>query len=90
MIKCRLTKEKDPLKLQPGDMFYFKEDLIVVLPNGGHFNLKWAAEVGDGTGTWDVTGEPPNITVHPSIESLPSLSRPRWHGFLKDGVFTDG
>jgi len=89
MIKCKLTKNTDPLKLKPGDMFYFKDHLIVILPNSGRFDLNWAAEIGDGTGTWDVTGEPPNITVDPSINSLPSLSRPGWHGWLKNGIFSD-
>lgn len=89
MIKCRLVENKDPLKLQPGDMFYFLDHLIVILPNGGWFDLNWAAEVGDGAGTWEVTGEPPNITVKPSINSLPSLCRPGWHGWLKNGGFID-
>ena len=30
---------------------------------------------------WDVSGEPPNITVSPSINAIGS-----WHGFITDGV----
>lgn len=70
-------------------MFYFLDHLIVILPNGGRFDLNWAAEVGNGAGTWKVTEEPPNITVEPSINSLHSLRRPGWHGWLKNGDFID-
>lgn len=94
-IKCKLIEEPLPEQLKPGDMFHRmyentgRKCLIVILPNGGHFDLTWAAEVGDGTGTWEVSGEAPNITVYPSINALPSVNRPGYHGYLNQGVLSD-
>lgn len=33
---------------------------------------------------WTVTGDPPAVTVHPSINL-----KGRWHGWIRDGVITD-
>jgi hypothetical protein len=35
-------------------------------------------------GKWTRTGEPPNITVTPSL----NVNNDTWHGFLTDGVLT--
>jgi hypothetical protein len=43
---------------------------------------------------WEVTGEPPNITVHPSIDVMAydKTTNERdgsyWHGWIKDGVMS--
>jgi hypothetical protein len=61
--------------------------LIVVLPNGTDFIVDVKPSRG-GPG-WTVTGEAPNITVSPSI-NCNAFDRLRgYHGFLRDGVFTD-
>lgn len=89
MIKCRLIELEEGIKLELGDMFYKENDagetlLIVILPNRAHFNLTTAKRL------WDITGEPPKITVNPSIQynGESKLYEP-WHGFLKNGVFVD-
>jgi hypothetical protein len=38
----------------------------------------------EGEGLWTVTGEAPNITVHPSINIGPEI----WHGWIKNGEMT--
>ncbi|HET7559245.1 MAG TPA: DUF6527 family protein [Limnochordia bacterium] len=54
---------------------------ILVMPPGNlAFCVDWRSA--DGT-PWEVTGEPPNLTVHPSIDA-----RPGWHGWLKNGELT--
>ncbi len=58
--------------------------LIVALPNGDWFPVDGpTTEATDGHG-WAVTGEPPAITVSPSINAVD-----RYHGSLTAGVFTD-
>ena len=37
----------------------------------------------DGAG-WTITGEPPHLTAHPSINVIGA-----YHGWLKDGVLSD-
>jgi hypothetical protein len=58
----------------------------VVLPNGQTFIVDMAYTLGDNPerNGWMVTGEPPNITVHPSINWVGV-----YHGWLKDGVLSD-
>lgn len=55
--------------------------LVVVFPGDVWFCVDRAA--GNGTG-WTVTGEPPNITVHPSIRHIGG-----YHGWLQNGVLSD-
>jgi hypothetical protein len=57
--------------------------LFVCLPSGDHFCVDSVAD-GAGEGGWTVTGEPPTITVSPSINA-PG----RYHGWLRDGVLSD-
>jgi len=59
--------------------------LCVVLPTGTHFVIDgkfYNAEQGYHGG-WTVTGEPPLITVAPSINVVG-----HWHGWLKNGELT--
>lgn len=59
--------------------------LWVMLPNNTPFLIDCALPDGHG---WTVTGEPPNLTVHPSINRYASATTPGWHGWLRDGVLT--
>lgn len=61
----------------------------IVLPN----NTVWytTVEASGGGGRWTVTGDPPNITVTPSIwDKTPgrdSAGQAReWHGWIRDGA----
>lgn len=63
---------------------------MVGLPNGRTWcTLEYATVPGGHrTGSrWQVTGEPPAITVHPSINDQ-SPTRP-WHGWIRDGKLID-
>ncbi|MFA6046657.1 MAG: hypothetical protein WC718_16855 [Phycisphaerales bacterium] len=58
--------------------------ICVVLPGGHWFNVdSQASGAGDKHG-WTVTGEAPNITVHPSINCVGT-----YHGWLRNGVLSD-
>jgi len=62
---------------------------IVFLPNGTHWSTNDRASAGGNRigSYWDVTGEPPCITVHPSIDDrTPSRE---WHGWIRDGAFVN-
>ena len=54
--------------------------ICVVTPSGSDWVVDAGSTNGDG---WVVTGDAPNITCSPSIVV------PGYHGFLKNGVFTD-
>jgi hypothetical protein len=64
-----------------------RQALFIQLPDG-----VWCMDglaSGDPTKKgWTVTGEPPNITVAPSINSNRG-NRKGYHGFLQNGVLTD-
>lgn len=52
---------------------------VVRLPGGAawfHTNME-----ASGGGYWDVSGEAPNLTVHPSINVGPEI----WHGWITNG-----
>jgi len=64
--------------------------LVVALPCVGGGRVDWCVDgpcwkdgkvYGDG---WDVSGEPPLITVAPSINIIGA-----YHGFIQNGVITD-
>ena len=60
----------------------------ICLPNGTWWNTNDRSAPAQGDTTfgpyWDVTGEPPQITVSPSINDT-SPSRP-WHGWIRAGL----
>ena len=60
--------------------------LIMRLPGSGEWTIDGPATGGGG---WTRTGEPPKITVRPSILSHASGSVKGYHGFLTDGVLSD-
>jgi hypothetical protein len=66
----------------PVEQFHGRVDqphLMVACPDG-----IWCADCpeSDGPGLWTRTGEPPNVTVTPSI----FINRPTgWHGWLTNG-----
>ncbi len=75
--------------IQPGDMWRDpvwdtpeRECWAIVLPNGTVFRT---TETAGGSGQmWDVTGEPPDVTISPSIDDR-DPQHP-WHGFIRNGV----
>lgn len=58
--------------------------LWVCLPNGDHFCVDSQVSGAQDKHGWAVTGEPPAITVSPSINCVG-----RWHGWLQNGVLSD-
>jgi hypothetical protein len=61
--------------------------LMVCLPNRVVFCVDRVADDPETNATrdgWTVTGEPPNITVSPSIDHPGG-----YHGWIRDGVITD-
>lgn len=60
-----------------------RECWFIVLPNRNVWRTTETASGGSGN-LWDVSGEPPNITVNPSIDDRDW--RWPWHGFIRDGV----
>lgn len=66
-----------------------RECWAIALPNRA--GIWWTTyRAGDNTNgpLWDVTGEPPNITVKPSINAGENDTPHGWHGFITDGVMT--
>lgn len=66
-----------------------REAWCVVLPNRA--GVWWTTYLADGDGggrMWEVTGEPPNITVSPSINAGDGDGPGNWHGWIKDGAMT--
>src|ERR1017187_3485476 len=60
--------------------------LVVMLPGRNYFLVDGQCFSGEKGyyDAWVVTGVPPNISVHPSINMVG-----RYHGFLKNGVIGD-
>jgi len=58
---------------------------IVRLPDGSDFCIDGPCyDNGKRYGGWEVTGEPPMVTLSPSINI-----RGYYHGWIKDGVISD-
>jgi hypothetical protein len=69
--------------LPPGAMFYdFDGELTVKLP-GYHCAFRPFSER-DGGNPWTVTGDAPNLTIHPSINAVGE-----YHGYIVNGVLSD-
>lgn len=82
--------------LQVGDMWHWpqydiegRECWLIVLPaisatiGRNIWKTTEAADRGQGA-MWDVTGEPPNITVSPSINVVGD-----WHGWIRNGELVE-
>lgn len=64
-----------------------RECWCIVLPNRA--GLWWTTYRADGSGgMWQVTGIPPKITVHPSINAGDGSGKGNWHGWINDGIMT--
>ncbi len=64
-----------------------RECWVVVLPNRA--GAWWTTYKSDPEGLlWEVTGIPPSITVHPSINAGDGPGPGNWHGWIKAGVLT--
>lgn len=79
--------------LDPGNMWHEpdldgegRECWAVVLPNGRVWRTTDPASDPPHE-LWDVTGTPPAITVHPSIND--TSPRAGWHGWIRDGELVD-
>lgn len=66
----------------------FRPPIVVKLPNdAGEFCVDSAGKDSKG---WNVSGEPPRLTVSPSIHVMGGREmKTLWHGYLRDGVLTD-
>ena len=81
-VRCFMAQSEED-KEKPGAMWWTerkgKRVWVVTLPCGDPF---WQGQTTtDGQRVWTCTGEPPNVTVEPSINYVGL-----WHGFLKNGV----
>jgi hypothetical protein len=64
-----------------------RECWCISLPNKA--GLWWTTYEADGSGQmWGVTGEPPNLTVNPSINAGDGPGPHNWHGWITDGVMS--
>lgn len=88
-IPLRIVDPDDTSRrLEPGDMWHDRDHdaahgacWTIVLPNRG----VWYSCLGNLSGPlWTVTGEAPNLTVHPSIDDRDE--RAPWHGWIRNGV----
>lgn len=91
--KCFMVNEHDDPELaeKPGAIYSLPDPegnrhWLLCLPNGAHWNIY--GKSADGSG-WNITGNLPNITARPSINSLPNSRIKGYHGWLTDGVLSD-
>jgi len=59
-----------------------REPIVVCMPGNVYFCID--SECGADRSGWEVTGEPPNLTVYPSINHYGI-----YHGWIRNGVITD-
>ena len=89
----RVGRGPDGLMLDPGDMWHepesdmtgepvVRECWAIVLPNGRIWRTTDPASDPPHS-LWDVSGDPPGITVSPSINDTDP--RGGWHGFITNG-----
>lgn len=83
----------NPWAAEPGDMWACKSPGHVVEGRASCWIIRlpdraWVWHTNEQAGGdgphWTVTGEPPAITVTPSINVGPEI----WHGWITDGVMT--
>lgn len=60
---------------------------LISLPSQNEGLRLWCTLQRTANGPWNVTGEAPKLTVSPSINCLEPGG---WHGFIVDGVISDG
>jgi hypothetical protein len=91
MTRCFLAETAED-RLKDGAMWFGPyeepgrkvEGWYVRLPGGRVWHTRQRAWDGKDYGAeWTVTGEPPNITVQPSINCEPD-----WHGHITNGEMT--
>lgn len=65
-----------------------RECWVVVLPNRA--GAWWTTYKSDDGASclWEVSGMPPKLTVHPSINAGDGPGPGNWHGWIKDGALT--
>ena len=81
------------LRHHPGAMWRWPEHdgdgrdcWVIVLPNCA--GAWWTTYKANPGGLWVVMGEPPRLTVNPSINAGDGAGPGNWHGWIKDGVMT--
>lgn len=81
---CWIDEASDPryLALMVAPAHAGKRAWMVALPGLAPFPI-YSAATRDNT-AWTVTGEPPDVTVAPSIDC-----NGVYHGYIRDGVITD-
>lgn len=82
----RIAYPEDGYGVEPGDIWREpslddddREAWAIVLPN---LSVWYTTDRAGASGRWDVTGVPPALTVHPSINVQGDRS---WHGWIRDG-----
>lgn len=65
-----------------------REGWAIVLPNRAGLFFTTMQSGDPGGPRWNVTGEPPNLTITPSINAGDGPGEGNWHGWIKDGVMT--
>lgn len=81
--QCKLTDHEHKHKI--GAIWHYPTEtrLFITLPCGSMFPADGHHDAPNGVG-WTVTGEPPNITMTPSIRVHGG-----WHGYITNGVLSD-
>ncbi len=79
--QCKLTDFEGRKEI--GAIWHYPAEtrLFITLPCGSAFPADGHHETAD---PWTVTGEPPTLTIAPSINVHGG-----WHGFIKNGVISD-
>lgn len=87
MVWFAQAKWADSASMSPNYLRDWKAQrppLVIALPDGTTWCPDqcpaWGSNVDEG---WKVTGDIPNISAHPSI------GKPGYHGWLRDGVLSD-
>ncbi len=75
-------------ELRVGAMWFEDDELVVKMPDNSTWNIDRGRKANERGGVhtwpgWNRKGEPPNITVEPSVNDVG-----RYHGYLRDGYLT--